>query len=367
MKYVYKKRSLVLFAAALDALGGIVAWALKIFSPPKAPESVSRILLIRVDHIGDIIMSTAVISPLRKAFPGAKIDFVVAPGGAELIKNDPDIDRVITFDPSWFNRKRPANLPDQIRDVFSLAGIAKEGKYDVAIDLRGDIRHIFSLFLAGVKCRIGYGITGGGFLLTHRLPYGAVMHETDRNMALLRPLGIECAAPEIRLSFPGEDARKADLLLQRSGIEGRYAVLHPVPGHFTKEWDMEKFMRVARYVSEEKGLIPVVVGSEADSGLMRKALDQADTKLLDLSGRTTLPVLAGVLSGASLFIGVDSAPAHIAAAEGIPAVVLFSGVNDPDQWAPRGRNVRVVYPGKGKYLTGIEPGEVCKVIDEVLK
>ncbi|MFQ5952856.1 MAG: glycosyltransferase family 9 protein, partial [Candidatus Omnitrophota bacterium] len=215
-----------------------------------------------------------------------------------------------------------------------------------------------AMFLAGVKYRLGYGITGGSFMLTHQAPYMDTMHETSRNMALLKPLGVKSQTPEIKLYLSGEDAREADLLLKETDVEGEYAVLHAVPGHFTKNWEAGSFAQVARYLQDKKKLKPVMVGGDDDRG--------ETPGIIDLSGKTSLTVLGQVLSRASIFIGVDSAPAHIAAAANIPTVVLFSGVNDPEQWAPKGGNVRIIYPGKGKDLSGVDAEEACRVIDEVI-
>ncbi|MFH1664555.1 MAG: glycosyltransferase family 9 protein, partial [Candidatus Omnitrophota bacterium] len=81
---------------------------------------------------------------------------------------------------------------------------------------------------------------------------------------------------------------------------------------------------------------------------------------------TNIGTLGAILEKASLFVGVDSGPAHISAAAGIPTIVLFSGANDPAQWAPRGKNVRVIFPGLGNDLSHISTEEVCGVVDEVV-
>ncbi len=362
--YVYRKKIYILFFALFDVIGNILFFPLRSAGRNK-PSVPDRILLIRADHIGDVINATAILGPVRKAFPGAVIDFLAPSWAKDILENNPDIDNIIQFDPPWFDRRCPG-FAGHIKGLFTMRGIIKRGDYDIAVDLRGDFRHILAMFLSGTKCRVGYGITGGGFLLTHNVPYEGVMHETDRNMELLRALGVEGGTPEVSLCFPENDAKTGEALIREHGLHGKYAVLHAVPGHGTKKWDPGKFAAVARYLSNEKRFIPVAAGTAGDTEEVKKIKDPADIRLIDITGKTSLGALYHILKHASLFVGVDSAPAHMAAAAGIPAVILFSGINDPGQWAPGGENVRVISPGKGKDLLDIGPEEVCEAIDEMM-
>ena len=364
MKYIYKKRLYKFIFFIVDIMGNIVSFPFRIFRSRKI-KNTGKILIIRCDHIGDVLSATVVLEPLRKAFPEATIDFMAPSWAEEVLNNNPYINNTIKFDPTWFDRKAHGFLRS-FKGLKNMTGVMKKGKYDVVIDLRGDVRQITAMFLAGVKYRLGYGITGGGFMLTHRVPYKGLIHETDRNMILLKTLGIDAPSPDVKLYFSEEDNRKADYLIEESEIEGKYAVFHTVPGHYTKKWYAANFVQVMRYISDVKGLTPVIVGSESDRGVIKKVVDVAATRVIDISGKTSLSVLGQVLSRASLFVGIDSAPAHMAAATGTPTVILFSGVNDPSQWAPKGGNVKVVYPGKGERLSLIDPDKVCRVIDKIL-
>ena len=366
MKYVYKKKILILFALIFDFLGTVISWPFRRFNPPSLPEKVSRILLVRMDHIGDIIISTAVLKPLREAYPDGRIDFAVPSWGKGLINDNPYVSGVVEFDPVWFDRKRSAGLFSQIKGVIDLVGIIKKGKYDAVIDLRGDLRHIFSSLMAGVKCRISYGITGGGFLLSHEVPYREGVHEIEHNMDLVRVLGASSEKAEISLLTSGEAEKRSREVLLESNISAPYAVFHVAPGHATKIWEKRNFSRTIDYIAGEKNTTAVLVGSKKDGKIINDIVSAAEKKAYDLSGKTDLKALTGVLKGASLFVGVDSAPAHIAAAFGVPTVVLFSGVNDPGQWAPKGENVKIVCPGRGKDLSVVSPERVCRVIDEMM-
>jgi len=140
-----------------------------------------------------------------------------------------------------------------------------------------------------------------------------------------------------------------------------------VPGHVTKVWEDGRFAEVIKYISAQKGLMPCLAGSGDDRNKINDIVKMSGVKCVDLAGKTSLGMLYYFSRRADIFVGVDSGPAHIAAAAGAPCVILFSGVNDPDEWAPRGKNVRIVYPGPGKDLSFVEVGEVVRVIDGTLR
>ena len=364
MRYVYKKNIYKIFFSAIDGLGAILFLPLRLIRKPA--NKADRILVVRTDHVGDVISATSVLPHLRRAFPAAEIDFMVPSWAMGILKRDPHLNSIIQFDPPWFDRNKEGFI-EGLKGFFEMVRILRAGRYDVVIDLRGDARHIMAAFLAGIKMRIGYGITGCGFLLTDMVPYRDVMHETERNTALLSPLGVECRISDVTLYFSDKDIIKAGEIKKDAALDKPYAIVHVVPGHPSKNWTLEGFIKVVRYLRQEKNLIPVMIGATNDRLRVKDVIMGAGVDVVDLSGKTSLSVLGPLCTGASLFVGLDSGPAHIAAYTGIPTIMIFSGVNDPAQWAPKGENVRIIYPGKGKDLSGITPGEVMREIDRVIK
>lgn len=360
MKYVYKKGLYTVLFAMLDSAGGIVRRIFKSV-PAKMIPSPGSLLVIRIDHIGDVVMATSVLAPLRKAFPQARIDLMVPSWAQCLLSDEASISGLKVFDAPWFRRARHG-LWDGIRGFWDMVRIIKRGEYDAVVDLRGDARHILASFLAGVKYRISYGITGLGFLLTHEVPYDENAHEIDKNAALLGPLGIRCEEAQVRLVSSKESDLEAENIRKKGGIDRPYAVLHMVSGRKEKNWTPEGFAGVIDYLQTQKKLLPVIVGSKEDSVYIKGVARKTPQKVIDLSGKVNLNVLGPLMKNAEIFIGLDSAPAHIAAVSGVQTIILFSGVNDPARWAPRGENVRVIYPGEGKSLDTIAPEEVIREI-----
>ncbi len=363
-KYVYKKKVLILFAILLDAVGYTLFLPLRCFRKKFDPRTVGRTLIIRADHIGDVVNATCLIKPAREAFPGAHIDLTVSPEAFDLVKDNPSLDGVVVFDAPWFSRKKQGMIAG-VKSFFFMLGVVK--KYDLVMDLRGDMRHIFAMFLAGVRYRAGYGVTGGGFFLTHEVPYEGVRHEIDRNMDVLRMFrgGTGNGVPD--LYFPESDRAVAERLKKEAGLNGPYAVVHPFPGHSAKVWSPEKFAETVRRISSDKKIVAVFIGSSGDRAKVDELIGLSRTECVNRAGSTPFGVLYYLLKGARFFLGVDSGPAHIASVAGTPSVILFSGINDPDQWAPRGENVHLVYPGRGKDLSGVGVEEVVKIIEVTLK
>ena len=325
---------------------------------------IKKILVIRFDHIGDIIASTVVLEPLREKFPDAEIDFMVPYWVSDILRENPFIDNLIKFDSPWFSRKKQG-LIAHLKVLAGMARLIRHGRYNIAIDLRGDARHITAMFMGRAKYRIGYGISGMGFLLNKQVPYKELTHETDRSMELLEPLGVGDGDAKVQLYLSNEDKNNAEDLKIRYDIRTPYIIIHPVPGHVSKEWNKVGFAEVARYANK-KGLCSVFIGAQSDKDTIKDIAKAYDSEVIDLSGKTTLGVLGGIIKEAEMFVGVDSGPAHMAAALGVPTVILFSGANNPDEWAPRGNNVDIIYPGEKNSLSDISPDEVYKKIERAL-
>ena len=363
--YVYKKKIYTLIFSVIDTIGNIFKLLAGLFCREKNFVS-KRILIIRIDYIGDVVTAMSVLEPMRKALPNAEIDIMVPSWAKNILSGNSDISSIIKFDPPWFGRK-PYGFRMLLRAWMTMKDLIRNGKYDTVIDLRGDVRHIAAIIFSGAGKRIGYGITGGGFLLTHDMDYDPHLHETDKNMLLLEPLGVKgpACSPDIHIS--DQDMKKAEELKKIAQIKSRYAVIHAVPGHLDKRWTVEGFSEIIKYILNKHGLKAVMVGSEDDHLYISKIIDLTEIDIINVSGKTNIGILSHVLRGADLFVGIDSGPSHIAGAMSVPSVILFSGVNNPGQWAPRSSKVKVIYPGKGKSLTNILSEEVTKAIDEVLE
>ena len=237
MKYVYKNIFYKVFFTIIDVVGNVLSYPFKTFRKPSYGQA-DRILLIRTDHIGDVINATCVLKPLRMKFPKAEIDLLVSSWALPIIEHDQNVDNVFVCDAPWFLRPGSGFL-DGVKGFWRYMQIIRNGCYDVCVDLRGDFRQILAMYLARVERRISYGISGGGFLLTDNVPYAGIMHEMERNLELIRTLDVDAAEACVRLTFSGSDKTEAENIVSHE-VAGRYAVLHLSPGHESKKMGLAK-------------------------------------------------------------------------------------------------------------------------------
>lgn len=340
--YVLKNKLYTVAVFIIDAIGYALTFLPRIFKRVKFPSDVKNILVIRLDHLGDLISSACIPENLKHKYPNAKIDFLAPSWAGDILKNNPYIDRVIYYDAPWFNR----GSKELIRpgSFFRLAKELRKAGYDLGLDLRGDIRHILLMALGGVKFRVGYGITGGGFLLQRKAVYRKGMSAVEKNLDLLRAMGITPFACESKLYASTEDEQAAEVILKEYGLieNDLIAAIHPFAGYSSKNWQEEKFAQLIGGLYKKYAAKVILIGSEKDRGANDNIIRMSNVAAINLAAKTPLGVLYALLKRVSLFIGVDSGPSHIAAAAQRPTVVLYSGTNNPSEWLPSNNNTVIV-------------------------
>ena len=272
-----------------------------------------RILVIRLGALGDVVLSFGPFAAIRAHHPAAEITLLTTRPFAPLLEGAPWFDR-LCLDP------RPAlwNLPALVRLRRVLRG------FDLVYDLQTSGRSSAYFHLAG---RPPWSGIARGAALPHANPRRDFLHTIERQREQLEMAGIS-RFPAPDLGFLARDPGRA--------LPPHFALLVPgaAPHRPDKRWPAERFAALAPLLAA-RGLTPVVVGSEAEAPLAAP-IRAAWPATLDLTGRTTLPDLAAIAARAQLAIGNDTGPMHLAAALGVPAIVLFSAASDPVLAAPRG-------------------------------
>jgi lipopolysaccharide heptosyltransferase II len=347
----------ILFAV-IDTIGGALAAIARIVripirritlrsSPPADPDP-QRILLVQLDHLGDAVMTTAMLPPLRRRYPDASIDVLASPWNHEIFRACPEINRVHVSRVNRFARSG--------RWGWTLATIARglavrRYRYDLAIDVRGEFPLALILWLSGARWRLGWSCGGGGFLLTDSPPFVPDRPEVESRLALLDRLGIRPApeAPPWRPSFPVTPAAQAvaarfwTQASAASRAKGPRIVFHVGAGTPAKQWPVEYWRNLLQWTVTELDAQVLLVGAKADRIIADRILGVSPwPSVVDGTGRLSIVELAGVLQQAGLMAGADSGPAHLAAAMGTPLVALFSGTNSVQQWKPSGPRVTVL-------------------------
>ena len=395
-RYRYSKWRWRLLVGLFDILGSFAAILWRAVKPRPVVDQPRRILVVQLDHLGDAVLSSVLFPQLRLAYPDATIDVLASPSNREVFANDPRLNQVHVATRNWFERK-PGRFA-LWSAVFALGRRLRHERYDLGIDVRGDILTVLVLAIAGVPRRVGWAMGGGGFLLTDVTPWVPGRHEVLSRLAILETLGIAGDEPvRVAINVSDEDRLEVARALReawpvrssrtlamarvgrRAGRSGRDAAenhdepewlhagrfgseapllaIHLGAGTAAKRWPIAHWrVLIAKFLTD--GWRVVIVGGVDDAELASR-LDR-NPSLRDWTGRLALAETAAFLERADLFIGPDSGPAHLAACAGVPSVVLFSGTNRAAQWRPWSRRSMVV---RHRVACGPCHRKVCPLVD----
>ncbi len=272
-----------------------------------------NILIWQTAYLGDVVLATPLIRTLRKNFSSAHIAFVGRSFIRELLKGL-DVE-LITFDKGlWESFK----IAERIRD------------YHVAISPHISARSALILFFAGVPVRVGFDRSELSFLYTHTVRHRWELHEVDRNLELLRPLGIRNFE---RMPYLFVSKEEKGQVREKFKLPEDFVVLSPFSNFRLKEWNIERWVELVKRL----GIPSVVVGTERDR---QRAQIFEKTRSLNLVGKTSLRELMAVIGLSKGVISCDSSPVHIANALGVPALSIYTATS-PDYG---------FYPLIGNYL-----------------
>jgi heptosyltransferase III len=301
-------------------------------APIPDPQSINRILLIKFKHIGDVLLATPVIESLKARYPTASIDFLLHAETAHMVSSHPDVANVITF----------SRGKGKMFTVKLIYGLWRQG-YDLTVDLSGggDRGAIWS-FLTGAKTRLGTrvlkGLAGKRFLYTHTLPIpNSRSHSVLRDLYLLSLLDIQPEKPNMAFHFEDEDQNKGKKLLAEAGISADvpYAVIHPTSRWMFKCSSDAMMAEVLDKLSTDYNLRTVITcGPDIkERDRLERIASLCKSEPLTFPGNLTLKELGAVLSGARVYIGVDTSISHMAAALNVPSLALF-GPTGAYNWGP---------------------------------
>ena len=330
---------------ALAPWAAINAWR-RPASDEKTPQE--RVLLFRLERIGDLLMTLGAIGAIRARLPDAELRLVVGSWNAPLAHCMPAVDAVETFDVPWLSREGPGAT---LRAAAAQSALWRRHGFDLAINFEPDIRSNALVAASGAWRRAGYASGGGGGLLTDALDYDRTIHSAANAQRLVdHILPAERYPPSAESSnripfvIPRAARETADHLLAAHDGSGPLVGINPGAGRLIKEWPPERFAVVARALAADDGVTIVLLGAETDRAQadgVRQALPP-DVALIDLVGRAPLVELAAVLTRLSVLITGDTGPSHLAATVETPLVALF-GPTDPNRYAPLTPHAEVVH------------------------
>lgn len=308
---------------------------------------VKRALVIKLRHHGDVLVTSPVFSVLKTHAPHIEIDALVYADTAEMLTFHPAIRQVLTIDRQW----KKLGLIGQMRAEYDLYQALKARGYDLVIHLTEHWRGAWLCRLLKPRWSVGPKVGGRSkrwvrsFTHLQEHPRNALRHVVEANLDALRRIGIQPEAAGRRmLLVPGDAADKmVDGRLRELGLaSGEFIHIHPASRWFFKCWPVERMASLIESLQADGHLVVLTAAPSPDELAMLDAIQKClKSPVLSLAGQLSLKELAALTARARLFIGVDSAPMHIAAGVGTPTVALF-GPSGDKQWGPWGVPSRVV-------------------------
>lgn len=267
--------------------------------------------IIRLRSLGDCVLTTPAITLLKRHRPDLRIGVVVEPRFSAIFEENPEVDDII---------------PPDLRAIRAFSP-------RLCLNFHGGTRSLWLTFLSGALYRAGFAHHRASFLYNVKIPRAQDILKVNRTVHTAEHL----ASAMFHLGVPATEIPAARMVTSKLRSTNPYAVFHAMASAPEKSWPAERFLQVAKMVRKQMDLEPIFIGATSDDltpfeEFRTSAATLQDTKRL--------------LKGASLFVGNDSGPAHMAAAFQIPGVVLFA-VSDPVIWAPWKTPAQAIVSPKG--------------------
>lgn len=351
-----------------------------------------NILLVRLRLIGDVVFTTPAIRAIRRHYPDARISYIVEEEAAAVVRHNPHLDAVIVA--------RSPHARGRLRADIALIRRLRRERYDLAIDFHGGPRSSLLTWLCGAPTRIGYEVPGRSWMYTTRVPRPRALrprHSVVSQWDVLLPLGILPPDPEIDATEMPGDADAAAVVARRlvdAGIQADNPVIvvHVSAGNPFRRWPAASFIDlVCRLASKDPKRRIILTSGPSDAAAAAAIAQDARARLgarhrqaIAECGEFDLAELRALVERASLYVGGDSGPLHIAGTTGVPIVGLYgptlpvrsqpfrsaryiSVAADVQDVPCRPCDQRQCEPGDFRCLTGISADAVAILAEQALK
>ncbi len=320
-----------------------------------------RILVIKPDHLGDVLLLTPALRLLRQRLPDARIVLLIGPWSRAAVAHNADVDTILTCPFPGFTRAPQPRLSEPYRLLLKQAWLIRAGRFDAALIARDD--HWWGALLtalAGIPRRVGYAVPEVAPFLSDALPHSFDDHVTAQSLALVQQLtGEPIPAPPAMVAPIGaaDHAWAAQWLAQRQLDAQTLVAIHPGAGGAAKLWLPARWAALADALAS-RGCTIVLTGGEAERVLVTDIRARMTHAPITMVGEATLGQLAALYQRCALVLGVDSGPLHLAASTGVPTVALF-GPGDHRRFGPWGDPARHVVIRSGLWCSPCGVMEAC--------
>jgi ADP-heptose:LPS heptosyltransferase len=297
-----------------------------------------RILVVRADNIGDVIMTGPALRAIKRTLPECSLTLLASPSGAMAAPLLPWLDATIAWRVLWQElHGRPADPASERRLIATL----QSRRFDAAIVFTSFSQSphapACAAWLAGIPLRAGAS-GEHGFMLTHALPKGDLgRHQVDRNLDLVHAIGLDADDDSLEIRVPDGARCGATALLAARGVAAGqpYLLVNPWASIEARTYDGGRLARAAKLISAAAGMPIVVTGHRRDAAKTALLAERMGPAAIDLCGDTSVTELAALVARARLVLTNNTSVMHLADALRTPAVVIYSGTDLESQWAPR--------------------------------
>lgn len=332
-----------------------------------------KIAIVKLSSLGDVIHALPVARALRRARPNAEIAWIVEAREYAILRDHPDLDRVLPVDTRRWRRliRRPAGAREVAAKLGRLRRRVRAARFDVAIDLQGLIKSGVLTAYTGAPVRIGFSAAHCreriNCLFTNRrvAPGPERAHVVEQYLSLLTPLGIDAGAAEFHVPVRPVADRRMDEFLAEHGVKpsDRLVAINPGAGRDSKRWAVPRLTALAERLALEGGARVLLLWGPDEVAMAREIRDGLSVRAI-LAPPTDLDELAALLRRTSLMVANDTGPLHLAAALGTPCLGLY-GPTRAERNGPYGPRCRGLQSPDGT-MAGLDVRAVFAAAIEML-
>jgi ADP-heptose:LPS heptosyltransferase len=311
MKYLVQ-RIFVPFLFIIDLIGGIIFSVFSLKSKRKKPAKMQKVLFIRLEHIGDMVMATPVFETWKKNHPECEVHVLCKSLTKPIIQDSPFVDKILTYDAPWFHKR------DQEKDkgfLETIRSLRKEN-YDMVFEMHGDLRNNYLAYKTE-SYTVGYSCRGGGFLLDEVVEYTGKIHNIRQNLKLI---GRYCRDIMLEPKLFTNKAAKvsANNMMRKYGLrKNSFVIINPLSGRKEKDLSHDEVASISKKIS-----LPIIItGSRSQRQENDRFCD--GKRIINMSGTTNLQELIELVRNSKKVISSDTGIVHIAHALKVPLEVKY--------------------------------------------
>jgi lipopolysaccharide heptosyltransferase II len=296
-------------------------------------ENVENVLCIRLDGLGDVLMTTPALRAIKETRPGCRLTLMVSPAGAQVATLVPEVDEIIVYEAPWMKVSHARRTSGK---DFAMADLLRARVFDGAVIFtvysQNPLPAAFLCYLAEIPLRLAHCRENPYQLLTDWIPdpepHRQLRHEVQRQLDLVASVSCQSRGDGLSLQPSEASLKRARELLQSLRLEeNRWIIVHPGATAPSRRYPPEAFAAAARSLTEEKGWRIIFTGDSSERELIREIQSAMGCPSISLAGKLSVEDLAALISLAPVLVVNNTGPAHMAAAVGTPVVSLYSLTN----------------------------------------